>query len=68
MNITIESSLQSNHALPAYKGAHLSFILQSAEYLGLKISRDDAVVLLTQEGTGAHVCWLTYRNYICLLR
>ena len=56
MNITIESSLQSNHALPAYKGAHLSFILQSAEYLGLKISRDDAVVLLTQEGTGAHVC------------
>jgi len=47
----IQSSLRPIQApmpfLDNQLSEHLNFIMQSAEYLGLKISRDDAAVLLT---------------------
>ena len=52
MNTTIQSDLQSNHAQMQFQdgqlSVHLNFIMQSAEYLGLKISRDDAASVFQQ--------------------
>ena len=49
MNTMIQSILRTSDAQMPFQGSHLSahanFILQSAEYFGLNISRDVAVIL-----------------------
>ena len=66
MNTTIQSSLRSNHApLPFQDGqlsTHLNFIMQSAEYLGLKISRDDAAVVLAHKDIDASAFQQAHRR------
>jgi|GEM_PF-4217227 len=57
MNTMIQSSLRSKQAPTPFQDGHLSaranFIVQSASYLGLKLSRDDVAVVLTHKDIDA---------------